>query len=81
MFTLVQNSINITLLTNHSTAPTGAKDFKMYTVYQVVLSSEDGEYPQADFQTEVATYNYIVVNRPHYGDGQELYINPIYRGF
>ena len=53
----------------------------MYTVYQVVLSSEDGEYPQAEFQTEVAAYNYIVVNRPRYGDGQELYINPIYRGF
>ena len=59
----------------------GRKGFKMYTVYQVVLSSEDGEYVQEEFQTQAEAYNYIVVNRPHYGDGQELYINPIYRGF
>ena len=66
---------------NQTTAPTGAKDFKMYIVYQVVLSAEDGDYPQADFQTEVAAYNYIVINRPLFGDGQELYIKPISRGF
>ena len=57
------------------------KDLKMYTVYQVVLSSEDGEYPQADFQTQVAAYNYIVVNSLLLGDGQKLSIKPIYRGF
>ena len=53
----------------------------MYTVYQVVLIADDGEYPQADFQTQVAAYNYIVVNRLLLGDGQELSIKPIYRGF
>tara|TARA_R110000772_G_scaffold39207_4_gene92286 strand:- start:2862 stop:3023 length:162 start_codon:yes stop_codon:yes gene_type:complete len=53
----------------------------MYIVYQVVLSAEDGDYPQADFQTEVAAYNYITVNRPLYDDGQELYIKPVSRGF
>ena len=53
----------------------------MYTCYQVVLVAEDGEYVQADFQTEEAAYNYIVANRPAYGEGQELVINPIYRGF
>ena len=66
---------------NQTTAPTGAKDFKMYIVYQVVLSAEDGDYPQADFQTEVAAYNYIVINRPLYDASQELYIKPISRGF
>jgi uncharacterized protein YlxW (UPF0749 family) len=53
----------------------------MYTCYQVVLISEDGEYPQEDFQSELAAYNYIVANRPIYGEGQELTIRPIYRGF
>lgn len=53
----------------------------MYTCYQVVLVAEDGEYPQADFQTEVAAYNYITGNFMRYGEGQELVINPIYRGF
>ena len=53
----------------------------MYTCYQVVLIAEDGEYPQEDFQTEVAAYNYIVANRPAYGEGQELIIRPLTRGF
>ena len=53
----------------------------METCYQVVLVSEDGEYPQGDFQTEVAAYNFIVANRPMYGEGQELQIKPIYRSF
>ena len=53
----------------------------MYTCYQVVLIAEDGEYPQADFQTELAAYNFIVANRPLYGEGQQLVIKPIHRGF
>tara|TARA_R110002096_G_scaffold150730_1_gene312841 strand:- start:161 stop:322 length:162 start_codon:yes stop_codon:yes gene_type:complete len=53
----------------------------MYKVYQVVLSSEDGEHVQEEFHTQPEAYKYIVVNRPHYGDGQELSIKPIYRGF
>ena len=53
----------------------------MYTCYQVVLVAEDGEYPLEDFQTERAAYNFIVANRPAYGEGQELIIKPIYRGF
>lgn len=53
----------------------------MYTCYQVVLIAEDREYPQADFQTELAAYNYIVANRPLFGEGQALQIKPIYRGF
>ena len=53
----------------------------MYTVYQVVLSSEDGEHVQEEFPTQAEAYNYIVVNRPRYGDGQKLYIAPIDRGF
>ena len=53
----------------------------MYTVYQVVLIAEDGEYPQADFQTQIAAYNYIVVNSLLLCDGQKLSIKPIYRGF
>tara|TARA_R110000851_G_scaffold320310_1_gene485103 strand:+ start:53 stop:214 length:162 start_codon:yes stop_codon:yes gene_type:complete len=52
----------------------------MYTVYQVVLSSEDGEHVQEEFPTQAEAYNYIVVNRPRYGDGQKLYIAPIDRG-
>ena len=57
------------------------KENKMYTVYQVVLSSEDGEHVQEEFLTQAEAYNYIVVNRPIYGDGQKLYIAPIDRGF
>ena len=53
----------------------------MYTCYQVVLVSEDGEYPQEDFQTELAAYNYITANFMRYGEGQSLQIKPIYRGF
>ena len=46
----------------------------MYTCYQVALIAEDGEYAQADFQTERAAFNYIkseIVNR---GEGQHLII-------
>ena len=53
----------------------------MYTCYQVVLVSEDGEYPQEDFQTEVAAYNYITANFMRYGEDQSLQNKPIYRGF
>ena len=53
----------------------------MYTCYQVVLKAEDGEYPQEDFQSERAAYDWIVANRPLYGEGQQLVIQPIYRGF
>ena len=53
----------------------------MYTCYQVVLIAEDGEYPQQDFQTEDAAWDYVSMNRADYGEGQELTVNPIYRGF
>ena len=53
----------------------------MYTCYQVKLASEDGEYPQADFQTEQAALTYIEANKSSYGEGQYLYIAEIYRGF
>tara|TARA_R110002096_G_scaffold73252_1_gene173493 strand:+ start:232 stop:366 length:135 start_codon:yes stop_codon:yes gene_type:complete len=43
--------------------------------------AEDGEYAQADFQTELAAYNFIVANRPLYDEGQRLTIKQIYRSF
>tara|TARA_R110002096_G_scaffold106069_1_gene233381 strand:+ start:557 stop:718 length:162 start_codon:yes stop_codon:yes gene_type:complete len=52
----------------------------MNTVYQVVLSSEDGEHPQEIFQTQAEAYNYIVVNRSLYGEGQNLFIHSLYTG-
>ncbi len=53
----------------------------MYTAYQVVLQAEDGEYVQETFQTEKSAYEYIVANRPLYGDGQSLFIRPILHHF
>jgi len=53
----------------------------MYTCYEVVLKAEDGEYPLETFQSEQAAYNWIVVNRPLYGEGQELVIRTNRRGF
>ena len=53
----------------------------MYTVYQVVLSSEDGDYPRDDFQTESAAVDYIHTNKWRYEEGQYLYIKQIQRGF
>ena len=53
----------------------------MYTCYQVVLISEDGEYPQQDFQTEAAADAYIRANNSSYGEGQYLIVNPICRSF
>jgi len=53
----------------------------MYTAYQVVLSSEDGEYIQETFQTEKSAYEYIVANRCLYGQGQELFIRPVRHHF
>ena len=53
----------------------------MYTCYQVVLVAEDGEYAQEDFQTERAAQAFINVMADSYGEGQELQIKPIYRGF
>ena len=52
----------------------------MYTVYQVVLSSEDGEHVQEEFHTQAEAYNFIVVNRPRYGEGQNLFIHSAYKG-
>ena len=45
--------------------------------YQVILIAEDGEYIQEEFRTEIAAYNYLVANRCHYGDGQQLVIRPV----
>lgn len=53
----------------------------MNTNYQVVLIAEDGEYIQEEFQSEVAAYNFIVANRPLYGEGQDLAIKEVRRGF
>ena len=53
----------------------------MYTVYQVVLIAEDGDHVQEEFHTQAEAYNYIVVNRSLYGEGQKLCIDPIDRGF
>jgi len=53
----------------------------MYTVYQVVLVAEDGEYPQQDLQTAEAANAYIRTNSASYGEGQYLIVNPIYRSF
>ena len=53
----------------------------MYTCYQVLLVSEDGEYPQEDFQTEAAADDYIRANKSSYGEGQYLIVNPLYRSF
>jgi len=57
----------------------------MYTCYQVVLIAEDGDYVQADFQTEQGAYNHIIqmkLNGEIEEDGsQELIIQPLYRSF
>ena len=57
----------------------------MYTCYQVVKIAEDGEYVQADFQTEQGAYNHIIqmkLNGEIEEDGsQSLIIQPIYRSF
>ncbi len=46
----------------------------MSKIYQVVLCAEDGEYIKAEFTTQLAAYNYLVANRPMFGEGQELFI-------
>ena len=53
----------------------------MYTCYQVVLIAEDGEYPQADFQTEQAAFEYIKASIEMAGEGRNYQIKPIRRGF
>ena len=57
----------------------------MYTCYQVILIAEDGEYVQADFQTEENAYNHIIqmkLNGEIEEDGsQRLIIQPLRRGF
>jgi len=53
----------------------------MYTCYQVILIAEDGEYPQQDFQTEEAAYEYANATRLSFGEGQDLIVRPIYRSF
>jgi len=53
----------------------------MHTCYQVVLIAEDGEYPQQDFQTHDAAYNYIIKTMLEMGEGQNLVIRQIHRSF
>ncbi len=53
----------------------------MYTTFQVILVSEDGEYPQQDFQTYEAACEYCASNQPECDEGQELQVKPIYRSF
>ena len=53
----------------------------MYTCYQVVLIAEDGEYVQADFQTEAAAYNHILQMKLEDDGSQRLVIRPLYRSF
>ena len=52
----------------------------MNIAYQVVLSSEDGEHVQEEFLTQAEAYNYIVVNRSLYSEGQNLFIHSAYKG-
>ena len=49
-------------------------------MYQVVLSAEDGEYIQEEFNSIAAANAYLVANRPMYGEGQELYIRKVNNG-
>lgn len=46
-------------------------------IYQVILNAEDGEYIQEEFNSIAAANAYLVVNRPMYGEGQELYIRKV----
>ena len=46
--------------------------------YQVILSAEDGEYIQEEFTSIRAANDYLVANRPMYGEGQELYIREVF---
>ncbi len=56
----------------------------MYTVYQVVLLAEDGEYPKSEWQTEDRAYQEAEkLNKElEDGDGSQAYIvTRIRRGF
>ena len=53
----------------------------METRYQVVLVSEDGKYPQEDFQTYDSACQYCADNQYRYGEDRELVVEPIYRRF
>jgi hypothetical protein len=53
----------------------------MYTVYQVVLIAEDGEYVLSEWQTENRAYDQATKESKNYGEGQRLIIRPYTRGF
>jgi len=53
----------------------------MYTVYQVVLIAEDGEYVISDWQTQERAIIEVEKIKDNYGDGQSLAVRPLHRSF
>ena len=53
----------------------------MYTVYQVVLIAEDGEYVQSEWQIEQRAADEAAKDSEDYGQGQRLVVRPLTRGY
>ena len=53
----------------------------MYTVYQVILDVEDGEYVKSEWQTEDRANQEADHLEQLSGDGQRYIVQPLNRGF
>ena len=53
----------------------------MYTVYQVILVAEDGEYVKSECQTEERAGIEAEKAEQLSGDGQRYIVQPLNRGF
>ena len=53
----------------------------MYTVYQVILVEEDGEYVKSEWQTQDRAVSEAVKLDNEAGEGQHYIVQPLNRGF
>ena len=53
----------------------------MYTVYQVILIAEDGEYTISDWQTEARANQEVEKLNQDVGEGQFHIVQPLRRGY
>ena len=53
----------------------------MYTVYQVIVTAEDGDYVLSEWQTNERAVEEKDSIKDNYGDGQHLIVQPLRRGY